>query len=697
MIRRTSAILIFTALLCSLASPPRAALADEPAVSGPAYAPDEIIVVFNETVDAPAAEAALDIIDAVGAETIDTPDDAITELVELPPDVSVAEAILELSRDPDVAFVQPNYIYTLADYAAAATPNDPYYGVAGYRWHLDKIDADEAWEILPKNGSAVRVAVIDYSPDITHPDLAGNIAAAAARDFSKGRGNSYPSDYNNHGTHVAGIIGAVSNNGIGVAGVATGGSNDVIEVIPINVFDSEGKAYTSSLIPAMTYGVSAGAKIINLSLGVEGDPYNYDAKLKSAVDAAVFGGVTVVCAAGNDGKLDGGEYANYPSHFASVISVVSTTSSDGRSSTSNYSDADNFVSAPGVSIYSTAAGGGYISLTGTSMAAPVTSGVVAMMLYVNPDLTPATVLNILKTTSAGPSNSTRYGGRRIDADAAVAAAKALRSISGSARISGAAKYGETLKAAVDGVPNDAGALSYAWKRDDAAIAGANTDAYTLTGDDIGRKIGVTVTAANYPNSALESAQTAAVEKADAPVVTAWPSASGVTYGQPLSYSTLSGGKISVGGGAFAWKEPNAVPTVLNNGYAVIFTPDAPTASLYKPIEAPEKTVSVTVSKANAPKGVNQGVSIIKGQTRGFDLASLLPNLPGLADARYAPAITSGDGGILGALNYSSGGTLDLSVLPGATAGNTATVAVPVSSGNYNDFEAEITVTAVDKT
>ncbi|MDR2357403.1 MAG: S-layer homology domain-containing protein, partial [Oscillospiraceae bacterium] len=83
--------------------------------------------------------------------------------------------------------------------------------------------------------------------------------------------------------------------------------------------------------------------------------------------------------------------------------------------------------------------------------------------------------------------------------------------------------------------------------------------------------------------------------------------------------------------------------------------------------------------------------------RGFDLASLLPNLPGLADARYAPAITSDDGKILGALNYSPGGTLNISVLSGATAGNTATVAVTVSSGNYNDFEAEITVTAVDKT
>jgi subtilisin family serine protease len=651
--------------------------------------PDEVIVVFKEDVGAPEAEAAIGAVDAVGSETLDTPDAAISELVELPPDVSVIEAISELRSNPDVDYVQPNYIYTLL-----GALNDPYYnGSYDNRWHLDKINADEAWARLSvPGGKAVRVAVLDTAAQITHEDLAGNIDTGAARDFAWGISEPYPTDgFYDHGTHVMGIIGAVSNNGKGVAGVATGASNSVVEIIPVNVFQGDKTSTTAAVVSAVNYSVSEGAQIINMSLG---GPAN-DTAMKTAIDSAVASGVTVVCAAGNNGTPI--PYANYPSGFGSVIGVVNTNQTDARNSTSNYAQDQSaeahYVSAPGTAITSTITNNQYGSATGTSMAAPVVTGVVAMMLYENPDLTPTEILNILKETSGNKDSSTQNGGKKVDADGAVAAARAklpAKPLEGNVTVSGTLKYNEQLTANANITSNTPGALSYAWKRGNSAINGATESTYTLTETDIGRSISVTVTAANY-GSSLTSEQTAAVEKAAAPTIT-WPTAASITYGAMLSSSALSGGSSEHG--TFAWKDPSVIPTVSNSGYPVTFTPSTETANRYQAISSTEQNVSVTVGKAST-SGVNQSVSIIEGKTLQFPLTTLLPGVQGLTNVSYQAAEASDTDNILtvGSVN---GAELPLTV-SSAAAGKNATVTVTIRSDNYTDFPATVTVTAINKT
>jgi subtilisin family serine protease len=653
--------------------------------------PDEGSGVVKEYVRAPEADAAIGAVNAVGSEALDTPDSAISELVELPPDVSVIEAISELRSNPDVAYVQPNYIYTLL-----GAPNDPFYnGSPDDRWHLDKIDAYEAWALLSVSESKppVRVAVLDTAAQITHEDLAGNIDTVSARDFSDGTsGKSYPTgNFDNHGTHVMGIIGAVSNNGKGVVGVATGGSNSVVEIIPINVFQGINTS-TAAVVNAVNYSVSAGAQVINMSLGGAGASDN---TMKTAIDSAVASGVTVICAAGNNGTPI--PYANYPSGFDSVIGVVNTNSSDERDYTSNYPTGaeSHHVSAPGTAIASTITNNKYGSATGTSMAAPVVTGVVAMMLYENPELTPAEVLAILRGTSYNNTVSTQTGGNRVDADGSVAAAIAklpAASLVGAVTISGTPQYNEQLTANTNITSNNPGILSYAWKRDNSAINGAAANTYTLTENDIGRQISVTVTAANYPISSLTSGQTEKIAKANAPTIT-WPTAAPITYGQPLSSSVLSGGSTTHG--TFAWKDPSVIPTVSNSGYPVTFTPSTDTVNRYQAISLTEQGVSVAVGKANTT-GVNQSVSIIRGNPLQFPLTTLLPGIPGLTNVSYQASETSDTNNIL-TVGSVIGAELPLTVISSATAGQSATVEVTISSDNYNAFTATVTVTAINKT
>ncbi|MDR2420501.1 MAG: S8 family serine peptidase [Oscillospiraceae bacterium] len=693
--KRIFSLLLSLAMLLAPALPQGAGAAEIPAPEGAGteYVPGEVIVVFKESVGALKAASVIDSSDAEGAETLDISAGGITELVELPPDISVEDAIEEFERDPNVAYAQPNYIYTLADYEVSAVPNDPNYGSAqAKQWYLDNIDADEAWGLLSSGKTAVRVAVIDTLAQIAHEDLAGNVDTAAARDFSSGlESKTYPAPPSNtsHGTHVMGIVGAVSNNSKGIAGVATGGNNNVVKIIPVNVFSGE-SATTAAVTKAIRYSVSAGAKVINLSLGI----YNKtDTSMGSAITDAVNSGVVVVCAGGNNAYTI--PYTNYPSHDSNVIGVVNTNIANNRDSTSNYSENDNYISAPGTYILSTIPTNAYAYGTGTSMAAPVVSGVVAMMLYENPELTPAKVLEILKTKSKNPDVKTEIGGRRIDADDAVTAAKALlpaQPLAGKVTISGTAKYNETLSATAAITSNDPGTLSYTWKRDNTAISGAANATYKLTDSDIGHKISVAVTADNYSGT-IESAQTNAIEKADAPSIT-WPTvSSAVVYGKKLSEITLTGDSADYG--TFAWKNPDTVPDADTVSCPVVFTPSQTTTAHYEQITQTEKNVSVTINKAAAPSGVNQSVSIVKGNTLDFPLASLLPSVSGLSGMVYSASELSDNILTVGAIAVN--GTLPLAVSDNATDGQSATVAVTISSKNHADFTATITVTAKNKT
>ncbi|MDR2296655.1 MAG: S8 family serine peptidase, partial [Clostridiales Family XIII bacterium] len=554
---------------------------DGPAAKGPdaSCVPGELIVVFDESVSERAAENLIDDSEGALLDLLALPnEEAVVALVELPADLTVDEAAEAFSDNPLVDFAQPNYLYTLADAAAPVAPFADE-SAADLQWHLADIGVPAAWDWIDgySGRDPVYVTVLDNSAYPGHADLTANIATDLARDFSRAPAVlPYPTTgYEAHGTHVVGIIGATANNGMGPDGVAAGKKNNIVKVIPLNVFQSNG-ATTQALIGAIDYAVrETKTKVINMSLGYVGER---DLALERAVNGAVSSGVTVVCAAGNSDGSAEMPYTVWPGDFDAVIGVVNLNRTGRRDGSSNYGEAKD-ISAPGTDIYGTvssaAGSNAYARLTGTSMAAPVVAGVAAMMLYVNPNLSPADVMSILRTTATPLADPTAAGGK-VNAAAAVQAAATAEGnsmLTGTVAIeipNGGPYYGQTLTANVTSLNAGMDALSYQWERDGLAIADATTRTYTVTGADIGHKLSITIKASSHMGG-LTSAPTAAVTKAPAPELV-WPSAASIPYGQPLSAAALSGGSTEYGG--FAWAEPAHVPDAGIDAYDVIFTPSA---------------------------------------------------------------------------------------------------------------------------
>lgn len=277
--------------------------------------------------------------------------------------------------------------------------SDPYRGA---QWGLDRIEAADAWTV--SNGTGALVAVVDTGVDLGHPDLAGNLASSGA-DFVEPNGTCTggkknrtcvqddAQDANGHGTHVAGIIAAVTDNGTGVAGVAP-----KAKILPVRVLDAEGSGTTDQVAAGIRYAADQRAQVINLSLGFlsgVGEVVSLLGDLDpvhSAIAYAQSKGAVVVIAAGNDAF----PLCSEPSAASGVICVGSTDSNDLRSWFSN-GDATmmkNYLVAPGghaltcagdiMSTYLRSAGSGcaesgYDALAGTSMATPHVAGVAALL------------------------------------------------------------------------------------------------------------------------------------------------------------------------------------------------------------------------------------------------------------------------------------------------------------------------------
>lgn len=314
------------------------------------------------------------------------------EHVRLPGEMTVAQAVKMFRNDPNVAYAEPNYYYHLD-----IIPNDTHFGllwgmhntgqnVKGTTGTDDKdIDAPEAWNITTGAGRVV-VAVIDSGVDGSHPDLSANLWTNPGEIPGNGvddDGNGYvddirgwdfvendntPSDANGHGTHVAGTIAAVGNNGIGVAGVSWGS-----KIMALRAFDAEGFSTTARLVAAFEYANRMGAQVINASWG----GYVFSQVLKDVIDAS---SAVVVCAAGNQG-FNTDIFLHYPSGFSSpnILSVAATDQNDSLASFSNFGQTTVDVAAPGVNILSTLSGGGYDYKSGTSMAVPFVTGVAALL------------------------------------------------------------------------------------------------------------------------------------------------------------------------------------------------------------------------------------------------------------------------------------------------------------------------------
>lgn len=385
------------------------------------YAKDEILVVFEEDVNKKEAQEVVDQQDGKELTVLNTPREEVTGVVELPKKQDVEEAVAEYQKDPDVAYAQPNYKYKLAESSAntastTASLNDSY---RGSLWHLNTIQAKEAWDVLEaKSTQKARVAVLDTGVDLGHPDLQTNLLKNLCRDTSDGNIRSLTGDENGHGTHVTGIIGATANNGAGVAGVASGASNEFVEMFVVDIFQGE-YAYTTGIIAGIEYAVESGAKVINISAGYA-SPYATidDVFLENAVNNAVNQGTTVVCAAGNDNNT----VTNYPADFGACISVISTTSGNRRANTSNYGSAKD-ISAPGEAIFSTYRNGRYIEASGTSMASPVVAGTAALLYAAEPGISVNKVKYILY------HSATDIYGRGWDSNSGYGIVNAYRAVS----------------------------------------------------------------------------------------------------------------------------------------------------------------------------------------------------------------------------------------------------------------------------
>ncbi len=314
-----------------------------------------------------------------------------------------ARAMASISEVPGVVSVEPDGTVT-----AAFTPDDPYYNDSTKVYAPQKISASGAWDVTLGDSSVI-IAVVDTGVDASHPEFQGRVLQGY--DFVDG--DSDPDDANGHGTHVAGIAAAGTNNGIGIAGMC-----GRCTLLPVRVLDEDGVGTWSNVADGIVYAVDHGAKVINLSLTGK---YSSDA-VADAVNYAWNHGVLVVAAAGNSNSSDPG----YPAAYDKVMAVAATTPDDSKWGLSNYGSWIT-IAAPGATVYSTVPGGGYDFKSGTSMATPHVAGLAGLIWSVNPNLTNQDVWNLITQHAddlGDPGKDDYFGWGRINASASVHAAEA---------------------------------------------------------------------------------------------------------------------------------------------------------------------------------------------------------------------------------------------------------------------------------
>ncbi len=297
------------------------------------------------------------------------------------------------------------------------TPNDlgPQSGTNN-QWGLWRISAQDAWDITTATGSPIVVAIVDDAVLVTHPDLAPNLVAGF--DVASNDADPMPNQAAmTHGTHVAGIAGASTNNGIGVASI---GFN--VKIMPIKASNSS--QFISDAYAGVIWAADNGANVINMSWGGSG----FSNTGQNIINYAYSAGCVNVAAAGNDNTSQ----IFYPAGYNNVISVASTTTNDAKSGFSNFGTWID-VSAPGSAIRSTYFNSSfqptYANLQGTSMASPMVAGLAGLVWSVNPEMSQTQVTEcIINTTddisSANGSFLGQLGTGRINAFAAVQCALA---------------------------------------------------------------------------------------------------------------------------------------------------------------------------------------------------------------------------------------------------------------------------------
>ncbi|GAB4562576.1 MAG: S8 family serine peptidase [Haliangiales bacterium] len=427
-----------------------AAVSHKLAAAGQDYDASSIIVKFR---DSPSVASASDVAASVGAsfqdENRDGRDDRFANVangrlakLDLSAGVSVEAALVDLSGHPAIEFAEPNYIVH-----TTLTPNDPDFGQL-YGLHNTgqsggtpgaDISAVNAWDTSVGSQDIV-VGVIDTGIDYNHPDLAANMFVNPGEIPNNGvdddgngfvddvhginaiTGSGDPFDDNDHGTHVAGTIGAVGDDGVGVVGV-----NWDVSLMGLKFLSGSGSGTTADAITCIDYAVDmklnrgVNLRVLNNSWGGGG----FSQALEDAIASANSADILFAAAAGNSSSNNDSS-PHFPSSYDvdNVLAVASTDRFDGMSSFSSFGATSVDLGAPGSSILSTTPGNTYSVFSGTSMATPHAAGAAALILSVNDTLTATEVKDILMSTGdpVAALSGVTVSGNRINVEAALAAA-----------------------------------------------------------------------------------------------------------------------------------------------------------------------------------------------------------------------------------------------------------------------------------
>jgi type VII secretion-associated serine protease mycosin len=371
-----------------------------------------------------------------------------------------------------------------------AAANDP---LLAQQWGLFAIGADRVWTTT--TGQGVIVAVID-SGSGPHPDLTENVLPGRSFSGSVELPDGTDIDASGHGSHVAGIIASVANNGIGGSGVAPNA-----KILPIKVLDQSGQGDARDVAAGVRYAADSGAKVINLSLGGATE----SSSLTQAITYANDKGAIVVAAAGNGGAAD------KPKWPASLDLTLAVTAVDQSNNATSFDQRGDYIdiAAPGANVVSTAKGD-YVTLSGTSMAAGFVAGAAALLFAAEPRVTNAQVRDILLRTATDigdPGRDLTFGVGLINMVAALAELHRMFPPIAAPQIAAVGHVGETLVANLDLISD---VISVKWFRCDSvgpaaseipadctAISKATKRSYLTSQADARRtiRIGITFTRA----------------------------------------------------------------------------------------------------------------------------------------------------------------------------------------------------------
>jgi thermitase len=310
--------------------------------------------------------------------------------------LTTKQLMKRFAEHPDSVYAEPNFLLL-----PNRVPNDTYYKV--YQWNLPLIGMEQSWEVT-QGRSDVIVAVVDTGIDLNHPEFQGKLVGG----YNVIADNKIPQDDNGHGTHVAGVIAAKTNNGDGIAGMSW-----YSKLMPIKAIGADGSGTAFDIAQGIHWATDHGAAVINLSVG----NYTSSAALQEACRYAFDRNVVLVAASGNDAT----NQPSYPAAYKEVLSIAAVDHERRRADFSNFGEYVD-VAAPGVDIPSTYIYSDYAALSGTSMACPHVAALASLIRSVQPGMKNTDVMQLIRrsaTDLGNPGRDNYYGYGMINVNSAL--------------------------------------------------------------------------------------------------------------------------------------------------------------------------------------------------------------------------------------------------------------------------------------